>query len=125
MEESDLKSLIYFVLAILWVVYSFFKKNKGAAAKEEKESPRPISNEKVKEVIQKKKVMEPLLNHPHEKLDVKPISKANKLLKERNKQKEIQLEELETGNENQETKTVDIDAEKMIIYSEILKTPYL
>jgi hypothetical protein len=124
MENFDPKTLIYFVIAILWLVFNAFKKA-GKNQQGKQAIPPPLSEDEIKEIFnkpvaqkKKQKVLltdkEPLLEHDF------PRSSA--------RVSNLKTEHVDISAEDpQETLPVfsfeETDLKKMVIFHEILKRP--
>jgi hypothetical protein len=117
MEDFNIKTVLYFVVAILWLLFNAFKK-KPEKKQQPVETTQPQAPRQFKE--QRKKVKLPLEQEPflHEELrsSRKPV-------------RDYSIEEIEkpiTFTENTNSTDLQFDQEelkKMIIYSELLKRP--
>jgi uncharacterized protein YdiU (UPF0061 family) len=143
MEFNDLKNIFYFIIAILWFVFSIFnkdKKNKKQTQKQPKRIPQPNVFEEVLEdfkkaleeekVLPKAKTVEMKKNHPklYENKIPDEVLAAQKRKEEREKSIKKTVNEKNEVHENNGT-LLDIgtfqhdELQKMVIFTEIFKRP--
>jgi hypothetical protein len=143
MEFNDLKNIFYFIIAILWFVFSIFnkdKKNKKQTQKQPKRIPQPNVFGEVLEdfkkaleeekVLPKAKTVEMKKNHPilYENKIPDEVLAAQKRKEEREKSIKKIINEKNELHENNGT-LLDIgsfqhgELQKMVIFTEIFKRP--
>jgi hypothetical protein len=118
MEEFDIKTIIYFVIAILWLLFSTFKK--GKAQKERQEAPQPTAA--APEI--KKKAKKKILYSSQEE----PLFSNEANLQRSSLRNSYKMENQEINILPQDAKSIEVqldqeELKKMVIYSEILKRP--
>ena len=141
MEVNDLKNIFYFIVAILWFVFSIYNKNKKSKKEETQPKKKPIPNifEEVIKEFKKgiEEQVEPLpKNEPvrkiSKKLHKKEIPEEVLAAQKRKTEREMALKN--SRNEKfeepeNEGALLDIgsfqhnDLQKMVIFTEILKRP--
>lgn len=143
MEVNDLKNIFYFIVAILWFVFSIYNKNKKSKKEETQPKKKPIPNifEEVIKEFKKgiEEQVEPLPKnepvrkiskklHKHKKEIPEEVLAAQKRKTEREMALKNSRNEKFEEPENEGT-LLDIssfkhnDLQKMVIFTEIFKRP--
>ncbi|MBA3898791.1 MAG: hypothetical protein H0X62_01050 [Bacteroidetes bacterium] len=128
MENVDIKTIIYIVIAVIWFLYSSFNKSKKEARKQTAQPP-PLSEDEIKEIFQKN-IEEPKYStEAGRKLKGFSVIDENKVKKKvaktpTTKSTSFSEDELHSSGENNlQNILAGVDPEDMVIYSEILKRP--
>ncbi|MBA3987196.1 MAG: hypothetical protein H0X63_11640 [Flavobacteriales bacterium] len=118
MENIDIKTIIYFAIAILWFLYSTFRKSQNKT-KDQAEVLPPLKDKRIKEIIKDENV-------PFE--DMSNLKK----FKEKKKAAFVPVKEKAPFPKNEQYAVdtellsgvlANVDPRDMVIYSEILKRP--
>jgi uncharacterized protein YneF (UPF0154 family) len=125
MENVDIKTIVYVIIAIIWFLYSTFNKSKKQS-RESSTQPPPLSENEIKEIFQKK-IEKPILK--------KNVKKEEALYSNLANEKRIiktpathmsSFNEDEIGTQEEDSLPgffEGVDVKNLIIYSEILKRP--
>lgn len=126
MENVDIKTVIYVIIAIIWFIYSSFKKSQKDTERKTAQPP-PLSEEEIKEIFNSgKQKLEPVLRKKTESFSKIENSEAKK--KVAKTPTTISTSFSETGNQPSGENGLQgilagVDPKDMVIYSEILKRP--
>ena len=141
----DFGELIYYIIGIAWLLYSFAKKKKPTAAKPSQEASEPIWEEEVITQVQEEEPIGPLMDSDDSGPEIKqeyippePVAMASKLDEvpgdyfekikmghkvERSTKKQekppVILQEQDEESDN------NLDLRQAVIHSEILRAPYI
>ena len=123
MESIDIKTIVYFVIAVLWLLFSSFKKSQKKARKELETEP-PLGNKEIKEIVEDK---------TNARKFYEATRMTERVAKLKNKKKASKIPATITDdsfslNNNREDDNhlfgvSDIDPRNMVIYSTIFKRP--
>lgn len=141
MEVNDLKNIFYFIVAILWFVFSIYNKNKKSKKEETQPKKKPIPNifEEVIKEFKKgiEEQVEPLpKNEPvrkiSKKLHEKEIPEEVLAAQKRKTEREMALKNSRNEKFEEPENEGDLlyigsfqhnDLQKMVIFTEIFKRP--
>jgi uncharacterized protein YneF (UPF0154 family) len=128
METVDIKTIVYFVIAILWFLYSSFTKAQKENRKKAAQPP-PLKEEEVKEIFQRE------IRRPKPKPLVSPVVESPSVFQTSSKlEKKVAKNPTTTSTSFLENETpgfeadpqsviTAIDPKYLVLYSEIMKRP--
>ncbi len=126
MENIDIKTIIYFVIAIAWFLYSSFKKSQKKAQAQTEGLP-PLKEKDIKEII--KEDIELSRKHK-EDIQIEYDKQIKKLTAKKTvpvpvvkKSSYTPIKQYDVDDEKLAHVLAGVDPRDMIIYSEILKRP--
>ncbi|MDQ3190150.1 MAG: hypothetical protein M3Q58_01000 [Bacteroidota bacterium] len=125
MENIDLKTIIYFVIAILWFLYSTFRKSQKK--KNQAEALPPLKDQDIKEILNENVEQRRYKEDARfdEKSQLKKFKEKKKAafvpVSEKSPAPKIDQEYSDNGRLNDVL--AGVDPRDMVIYSEILKRP--
>ncbi|HET6243483.1 MAG: hypothetical protein H0V01_08050 [Bacteroidetes bacterium] len=127
MENIDVKTIIYFVIAIVWFLYSTFRKSQNKAKKQSEALP-PLKNQEIREIVKEdsfseRKYLEEIQNA--EIISIRKPKIKKKVASAKTNQDDYFSDannRIEDGDKSSDV-LAGLDPRDMVIYSEILKRP--
>ena len=124
MESIDIKTIVYFIIAVLWLLFNSYKKSQQKARKNLETHP-PLSNKDIKEIVEDK------TNASKKFYEEARATERVKKLKNKKKASKIPAttayDSFSINNRSEDESHLlgisDIDPRNMVIYSTIFKRP--
>ena len=124
MESIDIKTIVYFIIAVLWLLFNGYKKSQQKARKNLETHP-PLNNKDIKEIVEDK------TNASEKFYEERRTTERVKKLKNKKKLSKIPVtatyDSFSIDNTREDDSYLfgisDIDPRNMVIYSTIFKRP--
>ena len=124
MESIDIKTIVYFIIAVLWLLFNGYRKSQQKARKNLETHP-PLSNKDIKEIVEDK-------TNASKKFyeETRTIERVKKLKNKKKASKipaTVTYDSFSINNTHEDDSHLfgisDIDLKNMVIYSTIFKRP--